>query len=57
VTILNDATFENNETFGFIVKRAASDPITMFLDKSTFTITDNDPQATTYQAVEKPHGD
>ena len=42
VTILNDTTFETSETFGFIVKKNASDPITMFLDSSTFTITDND---------------
>ena len=48
VTILNDTTFETSETFGFIVKKNASDPITMFLDSSTFTITDNDQEQTFY---------
>jgi len=45
VTILNDTTVESSETFGFIVQRNASDPITTYLAKSTFTITDNDPLA------------
>jgi murein DD-endopeptidase MepM/ murein hydrolase activator NlpD len=47
VTILNDSTFENNETFGFIVQRNTSDPVSTYLAKSKFTIIDDD-QSTTY---------
>src|SRR5690242_10999216 len=38
VTILNDTTPESNETFGFIVQRNTSDPVTVYLAKTTFTI-------------------
>src|SRR5437867_3050214 len=41
VTILNDSTVESSETFGFIVQRNTSDPVTTYLAKSTFTITDD----------------
>ncbi|MEJ0091441.1 MAG: Calx-beta domain-containing protein [Limisphaerales bacterium] len=54
VTILNDTTTENNETFGFIVQRNSSDPVSTYLAKSTFTITDNDPQPTTYAISPNP---
>ena len=54
VTILNDTTVENNETFGFIVQRNTSDPVTTYLAKSTFTITDDDVLATTYAITPNP---
>jgi hypothetical protein len=48
VTILDDTTTENNETFGFIVQRLGTEPASTYLAKSTFTISDNDPLGTTY---------
>ncbi len=54
VTILNDSTVENSETFGFIVQRNTSDPVTTYLAKSTFTITDNDTLPTTYSITPNP---
>ena len=42
VTINNDSTEESSETFGFIVQRNASDPVSTYLAKSTFTIIDDD---------------
>ena len=32
----------DSETFGLIVQQNSSDPVNVFLDKSTFTILDND---------------
>jgi methionine-rich copper-binding protein CopC/HAMP domain-containing protein len=49
VSITNDAIFEAaNETFGLVVQRNTTDNDATFLAKSTFTVTDNDPQPTTY---------
>ncbi|MGZ8407112.1 MAG: Calx-beta domain-containing protein [Caulobacteraceae bacterium] len=49
VSLTNDTVFEADETFGVIVQRNAADAVSTFLDKSTFTIHDNDPaQTTTY---------
>jgi Calx-beta domain/RTX calcium-binding nonapeptide repeat (4 copies) len=42
VEIVNDASFEKNETFGLIVQKNANDPASTYLAKSTFTITDDD---------------
>jgi murein DD-endopeptidase MepM/ murein hydrolase activator NlpD len=42
IAVTNDSVFEGNETFGLIVQRNASDPVSTFLAKSTFTIQDND---------------
>ena len=48
VAITNDTVFEPNEIFGLVVQRNTTDADTTFLAKSTFTIQDNDVQATTY---------
>jgi Ca2+-binding RTX toxin-like protein len=48
VSITNDSNVESNETFGVIIQRNASDPVSTFLDSSTFTIQDNDTVATSY---------
>ena len=48
LTILNDTVVENDETFAMIVQRNASDPLSTYLAKSTFTIIDNDTLATSY---------
>ncbi len=49
VSITNDATVENNETFGLIAQRNFNDPISTYLAKTTFTIIDNDsPSSVTY---------
>src|SRR6185437_14149879 len=53
VTILDDSTVEANETFGFIVQRNTSDPITTYLAKSTFTIV-NDDAPTAYSITPNP---
>ncbi len=50
----DDTAVESSETFGFIVQRNASDPVTTYLAKPTFTITDNDVQATTYAITPNP---
>ena len=42
LAITNDSLSESNETFGLIVQRFTSDPISTFLVRSTFTIKDND---------------
>jgi predicted chitinase len=42
VSITNDSATESNETFGFIVQRNSSDPVSTFLAKANFTIVDND---------------
>ena len=47
VSITNDTVVESNETFGMIVQRNTSDPITTYLAKTTFTIIDNDTVGTT----------
>jgi Ca2+-binding RTX toxin-like protein len=56
VSITNDATVESNETFGFIVQRNASDPISTFLASSTFIIADNDVVPTSYSISPNPAG-
>ena len=50
LSVTDDSLAETNETFGIIVQQFASDPASVFLAKSTFTIQDNDapPPATTY---------
>jgi hypothetical protein len=42
IAIIDDATIEANETFGLVVQRSASDPVSTSLAKSTFTIHDPD---------------
>ena len=42
VTILNDTAVEGNETFAFIVQQNATDPVSIYLAKTTFRIVDND---------------
>ena len=42
VSITNDSVAESSETFGLLVQRNSSDPVTTFLAKSTFTIADDD---------------
>ena len=54
VTINDDSTVETSETFGFIVQRNTSDPVSTYLAKSTFTITDNDVTPTTYAITPNP---
>lgn len=46
VAITNDTVVESNETFGLVVQRNTSDPLTTYLAKTTFTIVDNDTLAT-----------
>jgi hypothetical protein len=48
INVTNDAVAESTETFGVIVQANSSDPITTFLDSSTFTITDDDSTAVTW---------
>jgi fibronectin type 3 domain-containing protein len=54
VSITNDTTVENNETFGLIVQRSSSDPVSTFLAKTTFTIVDNDVAPTAYSISPNP---
>ena len=54
VTINDDSSVETSETFGFIVQRNTSDPVSTYLAKSTFTITDNDVLSTTYAITPNP---
>ena len=42
VTIKDDTVVEGNETFGVIVQRNTSEPVTTFLAKGDFTILDNE---------------
>lgn len=42
ISIANDSIVEGNESFGLIVQRLASDPASVYLAKSIFTIVDND---------------
>jgi hypothetical protein len=42
VTILDDSIVESSETFGFIVQRDTTDPVSTYLAKSTFTIVNDD---------------
>jgi hypothetical protein len=42
ISIINNSVFESTETFGLIVQRNASDPVSVYLAKATFTIFDND---------------
>ncbi|MEZ5960603.1 MAG: Calx-beta domain-containing protein [Hyphomonadaceae bacterium] len=48
VSVTDDSVVESNETFGVIIQRNTSDPVSTFLDSSTFTIQDNDTVATSY---------
>ena len=54
VWITDDTSVESSETFGLIVQRNASDPITTYLAKTTFTIIDNDTNPTTYAISPNP---
>ncbi len=45
ITIKDDALVEGNETFGTIVQRNTTDPLTTFLAKRDFTIVDNEAAA------------
>ncbi len=51
LTILNDAISESSESFGLIVQRLASDPVSSFLSKTSFTIIDDDPTPLTSYAL------
>ncbi|MEK7266017.1 MAG: Calx-beta domain-containing protein, partial [Pseudomonadota bacterium] len=51
----NDSTVESSESFGFIVQQNSTDPVGTYLDKSTFTITDNDASTTTYAVTANPN--
>ncbi len=42
VTITNDSVVEPDETFGLIVQENSSDPASIYLDKATFTIENDD---------------
>src|SRR5262249_23019746 len=42
LSITNDSTVEADETFGFIVQRNTTDPVTTFLAKTNWTIHDDD---------------
>jgi Ca2+-binding RTX toxin-like protein len=44
VHINDDQTYEANETFGIIVQKSPTDPVSTKLTGTTFTILDNDPQ-------------
>jgi hypothetical protein len=46
VALTNDSVTEPNETFGLIVQRNATDAVTTYLAKSTFTIVNDDVAAT-----------
>ncbi|MGZ8364027.1 MAG: Calx-beta domain-containing protein [Caulobacteraceae bacterium] len=48
VSITDNLILESNETFGVIIQRNSSDPVSTFLDKSTFTIHDDDAAVTSY---------
>jgi Ca2+-binding RTX toxin-like protein/predicted HNH restriction endonuclease len=48
IAITNDSAVESNETFGLIVQRNANDSVSTFLDKSTFTILNDDVAASTF---------
>ena len=48
LSINDDSIIESNETFGIILQQNASDPASVFLAKSTFTIQDNDAPPITY---------
>ena len=50
IAITDDKLVESNETFGIIVQTNASDPASIYLAKSTFTIQDND-QPTTFTPI------
>jgi hypothetical protein len=45
INLTNDSVVEPNETFGLIVQAHSTDPITTYLDKSTFTIQNDDAAA------------
>jgi hypothetical protein len=51
VSITNDSVVESDETYGLIVQRNTSDPITTFLAGSTFTIHDDDAVTPTTYAI------
>jgi uncharacterized membrane protein len=55
VSITNDSVAESNETFGLLVQRNSSDPATVFLAKSTFTIADDETAATIYSVSPSPN--
>ncbi|MEZ5960602.1 MAG: Calx-beta domain-containing protein [Hyphomonadaceae bacterium] len=48
MSVTDDSGGGVNETFGVIIQRNTSDPVSTFLDSSTFTIQDNDTVATSY---------
>ncbi|MYM56920.1 Calx-beta domain-containing protein [Thalassovita mangrovi] len=43
VTLTDDSIAEGSERFGAIIQSDPSDPVTIYLDRSTFTIEDDDP--------------
>jgi hypothetical protein len=51
ISITNDTAVESDETFGVVVQRNASDPVSTYLARSTFTIHDNDAVAPTSYSV------
>src|SRR4029453_3834446 len=54
-SIINDTTVESDEAFSLIVQRNASDPITTFLAKTTWTIHDDDVVTPTYAVSASPN--
>ena len=61
IAITNDTVVEPNETFGLIVQRNTSDPVSTYLAKTSFTIADDDTKSSTLAIVatnaDKAEGD
>src|SRR6266571_6635873 len=55
VSVINDAVAESDETFGFIVQRNATDPVSTFLAKTNWTIHDDDVVQPTYSVLASPN--
>src|SRR5438477_644056 len=52
--IKNETVVESNETFGFIVQRNTTDPISTYLANTTCTIVDNDLSSPTRRSSDLP---
>src|ERR1043166_7482293 len=56
ISVINDSVVESDETFGFIVQRNSTDPVTTFLGKTNWTIHDDDVAAQpTYSVSATPN--
>src|SRR5206468_4298260 len=51
ISVINDAVPENDETFGFIVQRNASDSVATYLAQTNWTIHDDDNGSVTSYVV------